>query len=112
MLVVGYPTGVNALLAKADATTVRSVVAGRPSLAEVIERLALHDAISPLVTAGKLGDVQAERLVYDAETTSGGSGGPVFSRTGKVIAVNFAIMREFGGSNFGVPVRYVRELLE
>ncbi len=112
VLVVGYPAGVNALLAKADRMTVRSVIAGGPTLTQVIERLASHGAISPLVTAGRLGDVQAERLVYDAVTTSGGSGGPVFSRSGKVIAVNFAIMKEFAGSNFGVPVRYVRELLD
>jgi S1-C subfamily serine protease len=64
-----------------------------------------------VITSGTLGEAGAEKLVYDAQTTSGGSGGPVFDRSGRVIAVNFAIMRGFGGSNFGVPVSFVRELL-
>ena len=50
-------------------------------------------------------------LIYDAITTSGGSGDPVFGLDGTVIGVNFAIMRDFQGSNFGVPIRYARKLL-
>jgi serine protease Do len=50
--------------------------------------------------------------VYDAATTSGGSGGPLFNRSGKVIGVNFAILKGFGGSNLAVPVRYANELLK
>jgi S1-C subfamily serine protease len=43
----------------------------------------------------------------DAATTSGGSGGPLFNRHGKVIGVNFAILNDFGGSNLPVscPLR-------
>ncbi len=51
-------------------------------------------------------------VVYDAETTSGGSGGPVLNLAGEVVAVNSAILPEFGGSNLGVPVEHGRTLLE
>jgi serine protease Do len=49
--------------------------------------------------------------VYDAATTSGGSGGPLFNRNGKVIGINFAVLRDFGGSNLAVPARYATKLL-
>jgi serine protease Do len=51
-----------------------------------------------------------DKIVYDAATTSGGSGGPLFNRDGKVIGVNFATLSDFGGSNLAVPVRYADEL--
>ena len=50
-------------------------------------------------------------VAYDAETTRGGSGGPVLSLDGEVVAVTFAILAEFGGSNLGVPTEEVRRLL-
>ncbi|MDF1718165.1 MAG: hypothetical protein P1U75_16035, partial [Antarcticimicrobium sp.] len=50
-------------------------------------------------------------VVYDAETTHGGSGGPVLTLEGAVIAFNTAIMPEFGGSNLGVPARHIRALI-
>jgi S1-C subfamily serine protease len=49
-------------------------------------------------------------LDTEAATTSGGSGGPLFNRNGKVIGVNFTILSDFGGSNLAVPVRYADEL--
>ena len=58
------------------------------------------------------GDVLRDKIVYDAQTTSGGSGGPLFDDEGKVIGINFAMMREFGGSNFAVPVGYGKSLLK
>ena len=50
-------------------------------------------------------------FVYDADTTLGGSGGPVLDIRGAVVAVNAAILPEYGGSNLGVPVASVRALL-
>jgi S1-C subfamily serine protease len=50
--------------------------------------------------------------VFDAATTSGGSGGALFHRDGKVIGVSFAMISDFRGSNLAVPVRYARELLK
>ncbi|MCH7882101.1 MAG: serine protease [Proteobacteria bacterium] len=50
-------------------------------------------------------------MVYDADTTHGGSGGPVLDINGDVVAVNTAIIPGYGDSNFGVPVEYARRLL-
>src|SRR6201998_640877 len=65
----------------------------------------------PPTTQGHIGDVLKDKIVYDAATTSGGSGEPLFNRNGKVIGVNFAILKGFGGSNLAVPARYATELL-
>jgi serine protease Do len=56
--------------------------------------------------------VLPDKIVYDAQTTSGGSGGPLFNNEGKVIGINFAMVREFGGSNFAIPVGYGKSLLK
>ena len=58
-----------------------------------------------------MGQVTPGSVVYDAETTHGGSGGPVLNLDGEVVAVNSAIIPEFGGSNLGVPPNEVRALL-
>lgn len=112
VFVLGYPTGLRALLAKADVSLARRLTSEPDAnQTSIIAGLAAADAIRPLVTQGVLADVTDANLVYDAETTSGGSGGPVLGDDGSVIGVNYAILREFGGSNFGVPVRFARELL-
>jgi hypothetical protein len=48
----------------------------------------------------------------DPKRTHGGSGGPVLDMQGNVVAVNAAILPEYGGSNFGVRATKVRALLE
>jgi S1-C subfamily serine protease len=74
--------------------------------------LAQRKLIRPLVTQGHVGDVLADKIVYDAQTTSGGSGGPLLNREGSVIGVTFAVVKGFGGSNFGVPIRFASPLLK
>ena len=78
----------------------------------VASRLSEVGYITPLATRGIVGQVTPARVVYDAETTSGGSGGPVLGLNGEVHAVNVAIVPEFGGSNLGVPAQEARRLLE
>lgn len=109
--VVGYPTGLTALLARADNAVVEDLRERSASMTEAIERLATVGQITPLITQGMVSNVQKEMLVYDAETTHGGSGGPVFGSDGEVIGVNFAILPGFGGANFGVPIHFARDLL-
>ena len=67
------------------------------------EELAKRNLIRPLITQGHIGDVLPDKIVFDAQTTSGGSGGPLFNREGKVVGVTVAILKGFGGSNFGIP---------
>lgn len=113
VVLMGYATGLDAILARAGEETVRAIVSsagGNPS--RIMGELARRNLIRPLNTQGHVGDVLADRIVYDAQTTSGGSGGPVFNAQGRVIGVNFAVLRGFGGSNFGIPARFAEELLK
>jgi len=51
-------------------------------------------------------------VVYDADTTHGGSDGPVLNTDGKVVAVNAAVIHNCSGSNLGVPISFARRLLD
>jgi DNA-binding response OmpR family regulator len=109
----GYATGIDAILARAGDQTVEQIVkvsGGDPKL--ILEELAKKKLIRPLVTQGHVGDVLTDKIVYDAQTTSGGSGGPLLNQNGGVIGVTFAVVKGFGGSNFGVPIRYASPLLK
>jgi DNA-binding response OmpR family regulator/S1-C subfamily serine protease len=113
VVLLGYPTALNAILARAGAETLQSIAAaskGDPK--QVVEELARRNLIRPITTQGHIGDVLPDKIVYDAQTTSGGSGGPLFNIEGKVIGINFAMVREFGGSNFAIPVVYGKSLLK
>ena len=57
--------------------------------------LAALSLIRPSTTCGHLGDVVGDKLIYDAPTAHGGSGGPVFNTKGEVIGVNSAYMDGF-----------------
>jgi DNA-binding response OmpR family regulator/S1-C subfamily serine protease len=113
VLLLGYPTGVDAILARTGAATLQAIAAsskGDPK--QVMEELAHHHLIKPIVTQGHIGDILPDKIVYDAQTTSGGSGGPLFDDQGQVIGINFAMVRDFGGSNFAIPVRFGESLLK
>jgi DNA-binding response OmpR family regulator/S1-C subfamily serine protease len=113
VVLLGYPTGLDAILARAGAETLQSIAtATRGDPKQVIEELARRHLIRPTTTQGHIGDVLPDKIVYDAQTTSGGSGGPLFNNEGKVIGINFAMVREFGGSNFAIPVGYGKSLLK
>jgi S1-C subfamily serine protease len=77
----------------------------------VAEALAVRGLIRPSTTQGHIGDVTPSDIVFDAPTTQGGSGGPVFNKSGRVVAVEYAVLGRFGGNSFGVPVRFAHELL-
>ena len=112
VVLLGYPTALNAILARSGAETLQSIAtATKGDPKEVVEELARRHLIRPITTQGHIGDVLHDKIVYDAQTTSGGSGGPLFNNEGKVIGINFAMVREFGGSNFAIPVSYGKSLL-
>jgi DNA-binding response OmpR family regulator/S1-C subfamily serine protease len=113
VVLLGYPTALDAILARAGAETLQSIAtATKGDPKQVMEELARHNLIRPVTTQGHIGDVLPDKIVYDAQTTSGGSGGPLFNNEGKVIGINFAMVREFGGSNFAIPVGYGKSLLK
>jgi S1-C subfamily serine protease len=110
VVLIGYPTGIEGILARAGSDVTRKVTENAHGTTEIVSQLAAQHLIRPTTTQGHIGDVLKDKIVYDAATTSGGSGGPLFNRDGKVIGVNFAILSAFGGSNLAVPVRYADEL--
>jgi DNA-binding response OmpR family regulator len=112
VVLLGYPTALDAILARAGTETLQSIAtASKGDPKQVMEELARRNLIRPTTTQGHIGAVLRDKIVYDAQTTSGGSGGPLFNNDGKVIGINFAMVREFGGSNFAIPVAYGQSLL-
>jgi S1-C subfamily serine protease len=113
VVLLGYPTGVDAILARSGEETIRSIATatkGEPKA--VVEELARRHLIRPVVTQGHIGDVLPDKIIYDAQTSIGGSGGPLFNSEGKVIGINFAMVRDFGGANFAIPIAYGKSLLK
>jgi S1-C subfamily serine protease len=112
VIVMGYPTGLRSLLAQTGKAFLKELQSGDDlDFWAVAQKLSESQFIQPLASRGIVGQVSPAAIVYDAETTHGGSGGPVLNVKGQVIAVNTAIIPEYGGSNFGVPVEFIRQLL-
>jgi len=111
VVLIGYPTGIEGILARAGTDVAQNIAGGTEDLRDIMSQLASNHLIRPTTTQGHIGDVLEDKIVYDAATTSGGSGGPLFNRDGKVIGINFAVLRDFGGSNLAVPAKYAKELL-
>jgi S1-C subfamily serine protease len=112
VVLIGYPTGIDGILARAGTDVTRKVAENAHEVSQIVSQLSAQNLIRPTTTQGHIGDILKDKIVYDAATTSGGSGGPLFNRNGKVIGVNFAILNDFGGSNLAVPVRYADELVK
>jgi len=113
VILLGYPTGIQALIARADPALVQEIENEKDGdFRAIAASLADAEAIEPLATSGIVGQVTKDRVVYDAGTQGGGSGGPLLNHKGQVVAINQAMLRDFQGSNMGVPVERVRALLE
>jgi len=109
--VIGYPMGIAGMVAKSP-SRIYERLAYRHNDIHAASELAALSLIRPSTTCGHLGDVVGDKLIYDAPTAHGGSGGPVFNSKGEVIGVNSAYMDGFSGGTLGVSVDSLRPLLQ
>ena len=109
--VIGYPMGITGMVAKSP-SGVYQRLAYRHNDITAASELAALSLIRPSTTCGHLGDVVGNKLIYDAPTAHGGSGGPVFNSNGEVIGVNSAYIDGFSGGTLGVSVQALRPLIE
>jgi S1-C subfamily serine protease len=112
VVMMGYPSGPDRLLALLDDAESRGIQQRYGSLDSLLGYLAQNRRIQPLTTQGNITDLDVRRIAYDARTAEGGSGAPLFGPSGRVIGVNFAVFTENQASNFAVPIRYALALLE
>lgn len=109
--VIGYPMGVAGMVAKSP-PAVYDRLAYRHDEMGAANELAALSLIRPSATVGHLGDVVGDKLIYDAPTAHGGSGGPVFNSRGEVIGINAAYIDGFSGGTLGVSVEALRPLVD
>lgn len=108
--VIAYPMGVTGMVAKSPAVVYERLSSHRddPGTAGELAALSL---IRPSATFGHIGDVTAGKLIYDAPTARGGSGGPVLNARGEVVGVNSAYLDGFSGGTLGVSASELAPLL-
>jgi len=109
--VIGYPMGIAGMVAKSP-SGIYQRLAYRHNDITAASELAALSLIRPSTTCGHLGDVVGDKLIYDAPTAHGGSGGPVFNSDAEVIGVNSAYIDGFSGGTLGVSVEALRPLVE
>jgi serine protease Do len=112
VVMMGYPSGPDRLLALLDDAESRGIQQRYGSLDALLGYLAETKRIQPLMTQGNITALDVRRISYDARTAEGGSGAPLFGPSGRVIGVNFAVFTENQASNFAVPIRFSIPLLE
>jgi len=113
ILVMGYPAGLRSMLAQSGVAFIKSLQESEEvGFWQISAQLAKAGYIRPLASRGIVAQMTPSALVFDAETTHGGSGGPVLDRNGRVVAIQSAILPEYGGSNLAVPVSELRKLLK
>jgi S1-C subfamily serine protease len=109
--VIGYPMGVLGMVAKSPSAVYDRLAFRRDDMGAANELAALS-LIRPSATCGHLGDVVGDKLIYDAPTAHGGSGGPVFDSHGQVIGINSAYLDGFSGGTLGISVEALRPLIK
>jgi serine protease Do len=111
VVVIGYPLGTQGMVAKSPSQVYERLAYRRNDI-DTVSQLASMSLIRPSTTYGHLGDIVGDKIVYDASSAHGGSGGPVLNSRGEVIGVNFAYMEGFSGSTLGISVDSLRPLLQ
>jgi S1-C subfamily serine protease len=108
--VIGYPMGIAGMVAKSP-SGIYQRLAYRHNDITAASELAALSLIRPSTTCGHLGDVVGDKLIYDAPTAHGGSGGPVFDSNAEVIGVNSAYIDGFSGGTLGFSADALRPLI-
>jgi S1-C subfamily serine protease len=108
--VIGYPMGIAGMVAKSP-SGIYQRLAYRHNDITAASELAALSLIRPSTTCGHLGDVVGDKLIYDAPTAHGGSGGPVFDSNAEVIGINSAYIDGFSGGSLGFSVDALRPLM-
>jgi S1-C subfamily serine protease len=109
--VMGYPMGIAGMVAKSPAGIYQRLAFRRNDLNAASELAALS-LIRPSTTCGHLGDIVGTKLIYDAPTAHGGSGGPVFDSNAEVIGINSAYIDGFSGGTLGISAEALRPLIQ
>jgi len=109
--VLAYPMGVTGMVAKSPAV-VYDRLSSHPDDADTAGELAALSLIRPSATFGHVGDVTGDKLIYDAPTARGGSGGPVLNLSGEVVGINSAYIDGFSGGTLGITAAELRPLME
>jgi S1-C subfamily serine protease len=112
VMVLGYPAGLHLLLARVAPDllemlidrSVTEITDESVDVPALIEKLSRLNQIRPYPTWGRLADVRPHQLAHDAGTGLGGSGGPIFALSGRVIGLSTAMARDFDGAALGVPI--------
>jgi S1-C subfamily serine protease len=108
--VIGYPMGIAGMVAKSP-NGIYQRMAYRHNDITAASELAALSLIRPSTTCGHVGDVVGDKLIYDAPTAHGGSGGPVFNSNAEVIGVNSAYIDGFSGGTLGFSAEALRPLI-
>jgi S1-C subfamily serine protease len=109
--VLAYPMGVTGMVAKSPAI-VYERLSSHPDDANTAGELAALSLIRPSATFGHIGDVSGDKLIYDAPTARGGSGGPVLNLRGEVVGINSAYIDGFSGGTLGITANDLLPLIE
>ena len=110
VIVIGYPLGTSTMLAKSPSNLYKRLASSKDTI-QIANQLAANAMIRPSATCGHLSDVVDQKLIYDAPTAQGGSGGPVFNSKGEVIAVNAAYIEGFNGGTIGISAQALKPLI-
>lgn len=109
--VLAYPMGVTGMVAKSPAAVYERLSSHQddPGTASELAALSL---IRPSATFGHIGDISTDKLIYDAPTARGGSGGPVLNTRGEVVGVNAAYLEGFAGGTLGITANSLVPLID